>query len=199
MRRRIATPDLFENDRAGPAGLMYRPDLLTTAEEQDLLEGIAALELRPFEFHGFRGKRRVASFGWRYDFNDGGLQPAVPIPAFLRVPQEKAAAFAGLAPADLQHALVTEYAPGAPIGWHRDRPEFGDVVGISLLSTCSFRMRRKSGRGWQRFSLRVEPRSAYLLSGPARSEWEHSIPPVEALRYSITFRQLRPGRDRTPR
>ena len=89
--------------------------------------------------------------------------------------------------------LVTEYPPGATIGWHRDRPEFGDVVGISLLTPCVFRLRRRKGPGWERASLTVDRRSAYLLRGSVRTDWEHSIPAVAALRYSITFRTLRPA------
>ena len=104
--------------------------------------------------------------------------------------RDSAADFAGLAPAELVHALVTEYTPGAAIGWHRDRPVFGDVIGISLASSCRFRLRRKQASGWQRAALVLEPRSAYLLRGPVRREWEHSIPPAERLRYSVTFRSL---------
>ena len=87
--------------------------------------------------------------------------------------------------------LVTEYSAGAAIGWHRDKQEFGEIIGVSLLSPCTFRLRRAKGKGWERVNLTAEPRSAYLMSGPSRSEWEHSIPPVDALRYSITFRNLR--------
>src|SRR6185437_1327114 len=105
------------------------------------------------------------------------------------------AAFAGLASALLQHVLVTEYAPGAAIGWHKDKAVFGEVVGISLLSSCVFRLRRRAGRTWERASFTAEPRSAYLLEGPARTEWEHSIPAVDRLRYSITFRSLRQDED----
>ena len=106
--------------------------------------------------------------------------------------RETAASFAGMEPEDLQHVLVTEYGPGAGIGWHRDKAVFGRVVGVSLLSPCVFRMRRAVGKKkWERVNLIAEPRSAYLLSGPARCEWEHSIPQMDALRYSITFRSLR--------
>ena len=91
----------------------------------------------------------------------------------------------------MRHALLIEYAPGAGIGWHRDRPEFGDVIGISLLAPARLRFRRKVGTKWERTALTAEPRSAYLLRGPARTEWEHSIPPMETLRYSITLRTLK--------
>jgi alkylated DNA repair dioxygenase AlkB len=113
------------------------------------------------------------------------------MPPFLLSLRGVAAGFGGMEPAQLQQALVTEYEAGAAIGWHRDKAIFGEVIGISLLSSCRFRLRRKVGLKWERVSLTVEPRSAYLLSGPARTEWEHSIPEVDALRYSVTFRNFR--------
>ena len=180
--------DLFEN--AGlPEGFLYRPELLSRQEEAALVQMFAGLAFREFEFQGFLGKRRVISFGWRYDFK-GGLQRTEAIPAFLLPVREQAALFAGLPAESLAHVLLTEYRPGAAIGWHKDRSVFGDVVGVSLLSAATFRMRLKSPRGWRRASLKLQPRSAYLLSGPARTEWEHSIPAAEHLRYSITFRNL---------
>jgi alkylated DNA repair dioxygenase AlkB len=139
---------------------------------------------------GFVGKRRTVSFGWRYDFNDRSLQKAEDIPDFLLSLRQVAAEFAELPAAALQQVLVTEYDAGAAIGWHRDKKIFGDVVGISLLSACRFRFRRKSGSSWERAAITAEPRSVYLLRGPSRTEWEHSIPAVETLRYSITYRSL---------
>jgi alkylated DNA repair dioxygenase AlkB len=174
-----------------PDGFRYTPDVIGAAEEPRLVAAFADLPFKEFEFHGFLGKRRVVSFGHRYDFNGGGLKEAEPMPKVLLPLRERAAAFAGLDPDRLQHALVTEYQPGVSIGWHRDRPNYGDVIGVSLSSPCTFRLRKKHGRSWQRASLRLEPRSIYLMRGPSRDEWEHSIPAVEALRYSITFRSLR--------
>ena len=176
-----------------PDGFKYAPDLLGPADEAALLAHVRELPFRDFEFHGYTGRRRVVSFGWHYDFAERRLRKADDIPAFLLALREPAAAFAGLAPAALQHVLVTEYAPGAGIGWHRDKAVFGEVVGISLLSPCVFRLRRAAGEGWERVNVPAEPRSAYLLSGPSRTEWEHSVPPVGALRYSVTFRNLRGG------
>jgi alkylated DNA repair dioxygenase AlkB len=152
---------------------------------------MSGLPFKEFQFRGFEGKRRVVSLGWRYDFTEHKALPAELIPPFLREVCEKVQAATGFVFRDMEQVLVTEYAPGAPIGWHKDRPVFGDVMGLSLMSPCSFRLRRALGNGkWQRITFCLEPRSAYFLSGPARWEWEHSIPPHEQLRYSITFRNL---------
>jgi alkylated DNA repair dioxygenase AlkB len=174
-----------------PEGFRYAPDLLTLDEERELVEAIRDLPFKEFEFQGYVGKRRTVSYGWHYDFNQRVLRKTDDMPDFLLALREKAARFAELAPESLQHVLVTEYADGAGIGWHRDKAVFGEVVGISLLSPCTFRLRRANVVGWDRVSIVAEPRSAYLLSGPSRTEWEHSIPGVEELRYSLTFRNLR--------
>jgi len=173
-----------------PAGFRYAPDLIDAAEEARLADAFAGLPFKEFEFHGFRGKRRVVSFGFRYDFNGGRLTEAEPMPWFLLPVRERAAAFAGFAPERLQHILITEYRPGVAIGWHRDRANFGDVIGVSLLSPCTFRMRRRHGAGWERAAMRLDRRSVYLMRGPSGDEWEHSIPAVDELRYSITFRTM---------
>jgi len=177
-----------------PEGFRYQPELIGPADEQSLLARLRGLPFRDFEFHGYTGSRRVVSFGWHYDFSGRQLLKADDIPDFLLTPRRAAAAFAGMEPEELQHVLVTEYGPGAGIGWHRDKAVFGETVGLSLLSPCVLRLRRKVGeRKWERANVEAGPRSAYLLSGPARTVWEHSIPPVNALRYSITFRNLREG------
>jgi alkylated DNA repair dioxygenase AlkB len=190
---------LFDSPRpAEPEGLAYAPELITPEAEAALAAEIERLPFAPFAFQGWEGKRRVVSFGWRYDFTDARLHPAEPLPAWLEPLRERAAEVAGVAAEAFVHALVTEYARGAGIGWHRDRPQFGDVVGVSLLSPCTLRFRRREGAGWSRATLLVEPRSAYLLRGLARTEWEHSIAAVDALRYSITFRTLRPSASGRP-
>ena len=189
-----ALPDLFGSESSVgklPDGFRYQPNMLSKDQEEALVASFEKLPFKEFEFHGFEGKRRVVSFGWRYDFSKGELQKADDMPEFLLPVREKAASFAALSPEDIQHALLTEYGPGAPIGWHKDRAVFDKIVGISLVSPCTFRFRRKRGAKWERVSLILEPRSAYLLHGPARTEWEHSIPPVASLRYSVTFRSFR--------
>jgi len=182
---------LFDTAPALPPGFRYGPDLITPDDEWTLIDAIQHFAFANFAFHGFVGQRRTVSFGWRYDFDHARLEQADAIPPALLPLRDRAAAFAGLPPDDLAHVLVTEYTQGAAIGWHRDRPDFGDVIGISLASPCNFRFRRRSAAGWDRASLTLAPRSAYLLHGPSRTEWEHSIPGVDALRYSVTFRTLR--------
>jgi alkylated DNA repair dioxygenase AlkB len=174
-----------------PEGFRYEPDVISEADEALLLTNLRELPFKEFEFQGFVGKRRTVSFGWRYDFNKHALHKSEDIPPFLLSLREVAARFAGIDASRLQQVLIIEYTDGAGIGWHRDRPVFGDVIGFSLLSPCNFRLRRKQGNSWERVSLTAEPRSAYLLRGPARWEWEHSIPGVTALRYSITYRNFR--------
>ena len=183
------------NARTGlPDGFRYQPDFISPGEERELVDGLAKLPFKEFEFQNFVGKRRIVSFGWQYVFDGSGLKKADDMPQFLLPLRARAAAFAGLEPDALQHVLLTEYRPGAAIGWHKDRSVFGETIGISLLSPCRFRFRRKQAKGWDRRSLTAEPRSAYRLAGASRSEWEHSIPEVETLRYSITFRNLKePG------
>ena len=183
-------PGLFDEPPALPEGFRYDRDFLAPDEETALLRDVEPLPFKAFEFQGFVGNRRVVSFGWKYDFNDRRLQKADDMPAFLLPLRARAASFAGLEPTAFQHALVTEYSPGAAIGWHRDKAVFDEVVGISLGSPCTFRFRRKKGEKWERASITAEPRSAYLLAGPSRTEWEHSIPAVDRLRYSITFRNF---------
>lgn len=174
-----------------PEGLRHAREIIAPDEAQRLVQTFADLPFEAFDFHGFKGARRIVSYGGRYDFSAGRLRAAEPIPEFLQPAREAAAAFAALSPEALAQALVTEYAPGAGIGWHRDRPEYDKVVGLSFVSGATMRFRRRRGDGWDRAALRLEPGSAYLLDGPARREWQHSIVPGEQLRYSVTFRSLR--------
>lgn len=174
-----------------PDGFRYTKNIITEGEESALVSHIKELPLKEYEFHGYLAKRRTMGFGWHYKFEEDVVVQVKSIPDFLLPLRERAAAFAGLPADDLPHALVTEYSPGTPIGWHRDRPMFEDVVGISLLSRSLFRLRRRVPNGWERYTHILDPRSCYLMRGEVRNQWEHSIPEVEELRYSITFRSLR--------
>ena len=180
--------DLFDTPLI--AGLDYRDELISEAEERALIEQLEAEELAPFRFHGWLGNRKTKSFGWRYDFDDASFTPTEPIPAWLEPLRDRAAALAGVGPAEIHHALVARYDPGAGIGWHKDRDVFERVVGVSLNTPATLRFRQRTASGFRRATVEVEPRSAYLLSGPSRWEWEHRIVPGAQLRFSVTFRTL---------
>ena len=172
------------------AGLKYEDQLIGKDDERKLMQHLDRLELAPFRFHGWLGNRKTQSFGWRYDFDDASFSPTTSIPDWLQPLRRDAAAFAGIAAEDFVHVLLARYDPGAGIGWHRDRDVFEKVVGISLNTSATLRFRQRTNGGFRRARLEVEPRSAYLLSGEARWEWEHRITPGDALRFSITFRTL---------
>jgi alkylated DNA repair dioxygenase AlkB len=172
------------------AGFDYRENLIGETEERALIDRLSELDLAPFRFHGWLGNRKTRSFGWRYDFDDASFTQTEPVPDWLQPLRAKAASFAGLTPDDFVHVLFARYDPGAGIGWHRDRDVFEQVVGVSLNMPATLRFRRRTPSGFKRASREVAPRSAYLLSGEARHEWEHSIAPGDRLRFSITFRTL---------
>ena len=187
--------DLFGASAPGPAsglpaGIDYAPDIITPLEEQALIARLEGIEVTPFRFQGWLGKRLTTSFGWRYDFEDASFGPTEPIPDFLLPLRDRAAHFAGLAANDLVQALIVRYDPGAGIGWHRDRPVFEHVVGVSLETEATLRLRRRREKGFDRASLPLAPRSIYHLSGEARHGWEHSITAMEVRRWSVTFRSL---------
>jgi alkylated DNA repair protein (DNA oxidative demethylase) len=180
--------DLFGAPRF--PGFAGQGDVVAPAEERRLIAAIDALELHPFRFHGWLGKRLTASFGWRYDFDDASFTRGLPLPDWLLPLRDRAAEFAGLASGEFEHALLIRYDPGAGIGWHKDRPVFEHVVGVSLGNPTTMRFRRRRPGGFERFSAPLAPRSIYHLSGAARHDWEHSIAPMEVPRWSITFRSL---------
>jgi alkylated DNA repair dioxygenase AlkB len=173
-----------------PPGYAYRAEILAEAEEQALIESLRRTDLTPFRFQGWLGKRLTASFGWRYDFDSGSFEKAEPLPDWLLPLRERAAAVARLRPEALAQVLLIRYDPGAGIGWHKDRPVFEDVLGISLGNEATLRFRRRRETGFERHSVPLAPRSIYHLSGAARHVWEHSIAPIDAVRWSITFRSL---------
>jgi DNA oxidative demethylase len=179
-------------------GFSLAEDALSETEEAILIANIDKAGLAPFRFQGWEGKRLTTSFGWRYDFDAARFEETEPIPDWLLPLRETAATFANLAPADFVHALLIRYDPGAGIGWHRDRPVFEQVVGISLGNRATLRLRRRSERGFERASAELPPRSIYHLSGEVRHEWEHSIAAIEVPRWSITFRSLSPKATKKP-
>jgi alkylated DNA repair dioxygenase AlkB len=183
--------DLFEDQAAYPEGFRYFSDTLSRADEIGLVRQFATLPFKPFEFHGYLGNRRIVSYGFRYDYSGQALRKTSPIPEFLYPLRETASAASGIAALSFEQALITEYAPGAGIGWHRDKPMFDTVLALSFLEPCVLRFRRKAERGWLRSRALIAPRSCYVLSGEARQDWEHSIAPMGALRYSVTFRTFR--------
>jgi alkylated DNA repair dioxygenase AlkB len=172
------------------AGFDHCDDFISVEEEKTLIGELSRAELAPFRFHGWLGNRKTKTFGWRYDFDDASFAPVGPIPEWLHPLRAKAAGLAGIAPGDFAHVLLARYDPGAGIGWHRDRPQFEDIVGISLGSAATMRLRQRTSHGFRRATAHLEPRSAYLLSGEARWDWEHRITPGDELRFSITFRTL---------
>jgi alkylated DNA repair dioxygenase AlkB len=191
----LTQPSLFADISADatsamPQGFRYRPELISADEEAALVAEITSLPFKPYEFRGYLANRKVAAFGFRYSYTSRKMEWAPDLPEYLRELRDKVAAFAGRRPEDFRQVLVTEYAPGVAIGWHRDRPQYGEIAGVSLLSAANFRLRRREGDRWIRASQIVEPRSAYIMAGEVRHAWEHSIPAVEALRYSLTFRTL---------
>jgi alkylated DNA repair dioxygenase AlkB len=180
-----------------PDGMRYEEDYLGTEEEAALLAHIREVEFSAFEMHGVVARRRVAFFGQTYDAS----RPAAPLPDFLLALRPRLSEWAGVAPDAFAMALINEYPPGAPIGWHRDAPQYGVIAGLSLLSSCRMRLRPYLSPSAQRpdsgsprratHDVLLVPRSCYVLAGEARRAYEHSIPPVATLRYSITFRTLR--------
>ena len=188
-------PALFPEMEDGPSetqppGFRYREEIITENEQAALAHSLAQLDLKPFEFHGHVGNRRVVSFGLEYDYSRRSVEPAAEMPSFLDDLLARAAEFAGCEKNAFRQVGVNEYRPGAGVGWHRDKPQFGIIVGVSLLAPATMRFRKAEGARWIRVSQTLQPRSIYILSGEARAVWEHSIAPLDHLRYSINFRTL---------
>jgi len=191
-----AQPDLFgEAPAAAVEGLRYERDFLSLAEEAELLGIVQGLPLKEMRYKEYTARRRGTSFGGSYDFGTNRLEPGPQLPEALHPLRAKVAAWAGIAPEDLGHMLIAEYRPGTPLGWHRDVPDFEDIIGVSLHNDAVMQFRPyvpgAPASGPAALEFLIEPRSVYLLRGPARWAWQHAIAPTEALRYSITLRTLR--------
>jgi alkylated DNA repair dioxygenase AlkB len=182
--------DLFGTRDALPEGFVYQPDFLAPNDEAALLEQVRQLTLEDAKYREYTARRRVAYFGFDYDFSTNRLGEAAPIPPFLYPLRERMAQWMGLAAADLAHALVSEYRPGTPLGWHRDAPDFDRVAGVSLGGRARMRLRPYPWQKEKPLELELAPRSAYQMNGPARWRWQHSIAATRELRYSVTFRSL---------
>ena len=175
-----------------PQGFRYIADFLTEAEEAGLLALVARLPFRDIRMRGQLARRRAAHFGWIYGYESGRIERGPAIPTFLEPLRARAAVLIGVEPGALGEVLVTDYPPGAGIGWHQDAPMFGEVVGVSLLGACrmAFAAERTTARR-PAAVVALAPRSAYVLDGPARWAFRHRIPPGTSARYSITLRTLR--------
>jgi alkylated DNA repair dioxygenase AlkB len=176
-----------------PAGFHYSPAVLTASEEQSLVQEFEKLPLQPFEFRGFHGNRRIFTFGHKYVFAGQRPRADARIPDYFRPLLEIASNISRVPTEAFEQVMVTEYPPGAGIGWHLDRPSYEDIVAISFLAPCVLRLRRRAGEEWERRSALIEPRSAYLLHDDVRNNWQHSILPMDVLRYSVTLRTFRSG------
>jgi alkylated DNA repair dioxygenase AlkB len=193
----MAQNDLFEElTLAGPGGLRHESNFLSFDEEAAWIDRLAALPFAPARYKGYTAQRHVVSYGSRYDFDALHLGPAEPLPDLLLPLRDRAAAWADIPPTSISDALVARYEPGTPLGWHRDVPEFEQVIGVSFMGAARMRFRPypplqpKKADVW---SLDLAPRSIYLLSGDARWGWQHSVAPTPRLRYSVTFRTRKNG------
>jgi alkylated DNA repair dioxygenase AlkB len=197
MPRVNRDPSLFEVPAKVPDGFIYHQNFISETEEHELIREIQKLHLTPFKYYQFTGRRRTASFGWQYEFGTSEITIAPDTPAFLLPFRTRAGTLFNIDPNSLIQTSIIEYSTGSPIGWHRDIPDFGVVVGISLGAACRMRL-RKSNRVRSKnlnrdeiLSIELQPRSIYLMSGASREIWQHSIPPVKELRYAIMMRTLR--------
>jgi alkylated DNA repair dioxygenase AlkB len=196
MTRADENLPLFDCSSTAPEGFVYREDFLAADEERRLIGAIQNLDLQPFRYYRFTGRRRTISFGWQYEFGQKDIAPAPEIPSFLLPLRAQAGNTFAIEPSALAHLSIIEYPPGAPIGWHRDIPHFGSVIGVSLSAACRMRFRkyervRSKGKRDEVLAVELQARSIYLMSGASRETWQHSIPPVKELRYAVMMRTLK--------
>jgi alkylated DNA repair dioxygenase AlkB len=189
MRHALTTADLFDAPPL-PPGLEYHAGFLAPDEEAELLGLFATLPFREALFREYTARRRIVRFGFHYEPAEQEWREISPLPPLVAALRRKVAAFRGLDEHDYLHVLVTEYRPGTPIGWHRDRPQYGRVAGISLAGECRMRFRPYDNQHDRSavVALELAPRSLYVMEDDIRWKWQHSIPPTKGLRYSVTFR-----------
>jgi alkylated DNA repair dioxygenase AlkB len=194
----VRQTDFLEPQGSLPEGFIYEPEFLSHEEEIFLLRTAESLPLQEAQYREWQAKRRIVSYGGRYDFTHRALNEAPRIPDFLMPLRDRIAGWAGIDPESIHHAVVAEYRPGTQLGWHRDVPDFERVMGVSLGGRARMRLRRYPPQRGARAALTLDlaPRSAYTFAGPARWDWQHAISPTKELRYSITFRTLRSGATR---
>jgi alkylated DNA repair dioxygenase AlkB len=173
--------------------LVYAPELVPEATEAELLGVFETLRFDPIVIRGQAARRTARHYGLGYDYESRTPQPGEPVPDWIEPARALAANFAGFDPGELVEILVQRYPAGSTIGWHRDAPAFGTVIGLSLGGSSRLRFQRGKGDERRVAELLLEPRSGYVLAGAARTSWQHSIPPTKEERYSITFRTLRRG------
>jgi alkylated DNA repair dioxygenase AlkB len=197
MAGKNSEQNLFGVSPKVPDGFIYHENFISEAEEQELIREIQKINLTPFKYYQFTGKRRTVSFGWQYEFGNSEIITAPEMPAFLLPLRPRAGNLFNIDPESLVQMSIIEYSVGAPIGWHRDIPQFGVAIGVSLRAACRMRFRKYSRARTRTvnrdelLSIELQPRSIYLMSGASRESWQHSIPPVKELRYSIMMRNLR--------
>ena len=189
----MSQQELFGARQGLPPGFTYAPQFLGAHDEAQLLQAVRMLPFEVAQYRQWQARRRIVAFGARYDFAHRALLPAPPIPTFLAPLRARVAHWAGVAPESIAHAIITEYRPGTPLGWHRDIPEFETVAGVSLEGHARMRFRPwpPQSAARTRCAIELEPRSAYLMQGAARWAWQHAVAPTTQLRYSITFRTRR--------
>jgi len=187
---------LFPEAADLPDGFTYHDEIVTPDEEHALVDNVRGLAFGEIRMRGQVARRRTIHFGWTYGYETWRVEPGPALPAFVLGLRDRVSGLARVAADALAEVLITHYPPGAGIGWHRDAPAFGVVIGVSLLGACRFRFQQGQGPGRRTRAITLVPRSAYVLDGAARWQWQHSIPPGREERYSITFRTLRASEQR---
>jgi alkylated DNA repair dioxygenase AlkB len=159
-----------------------------------LLHQIAAIELRNLNFRGHEEEKKVASFGYDRIFEKRILTKGKQIPKQFEWLLEMMARKTHIGFDRISGFLVTAYPKGSVINWNRDATPFDTIIGVSLLSDCTFKFRPLDQTKQNRkniISFPVLRKSIYIMRDESRSEWEHSIASVTSQRFSISLRTLK--------